>query len=271
MKYYQEYFSMSNGIKIQKVGFGTWQMQDLEILGETISECFRLGLNHIDSAWDYQNESLIKQVLAKTNKKRSEYFVTSKLPSHIKGYDITLEYFNKSLTNFGFEYLDLYLIHAPWPWDDIGRDCTAGNIESWKAMIKLYQQKKIRSIGVSNFSITDLEAIIKATGFIPHVNQIRFFVGCYDKELVDYCHEKGILIEAYSPLGTGKVFDDIIIKQMADKYQVTVAQLCMKYCLQHDTLPIFKTNTISRIKENIDLEFEISKSDMDFLDTLKEE
>ena len=269
MSIYLEHFTLSNGVKIQKVGYGTWQVRDKRVIRTLIPACFKLGLMHIDSAFDYQNEIMIRPVLRESGYKRSDYFITSKLPSHIKGFDITFKYFNESIKRLGLDYLDLYLIHAPWPWSDIGRDCTSGNIESWKAMIELYNAKKIRSIGVSNFSISDLKAIIEATGFVPHVNQVCFFIGHYDHELLKYCQKTGILVEAYSPLGTGKVLSDPDIMRVAKNYNVTVPQLCIRFCLQKGTLPIFKTNHEEYLVSNLKLDFEISDEDIAYLDTLR--
>jgi len=269
MKKYLEHFTLSNGIKIQKVSYGTWQVKENEVLKKLIPTCFDLGLMHIDTAYDYRNEMMIGPILKNSGVKRENYFITSKLASHLKGYDITKKYFKESLDDLQLDYLDLYLIHAPWPWSDIGKDCTDGNIESWKAMIDLYKEGKIRSIGVSNFAIKDIEALISTTGFVPHVNQICFFIGHYDKELIDYCQKKGILIEAYSPLGTGKVLNNETITKMANKYNVTVPQLCIRYCLQHNTLPIFKTNHEEYLRSNLLLDFVISDEDMKFLDILK--
>ena len=270
MKAYQEHFILANGVNIQKLSYGTWQVRDDSVIQKLIPLCFDIGMYHIDTAWDYRNETMIGKALRASKTDRKDYFITSKLPSHIKGFDIAKEYFYSSINDLGLDYLDLYLIHAPWPWSDIGKDCTSGNIEAWKAMIELYNAKKIRSIGVSNFSIKDIEALIDATGFVPHVNQICFYIGHYDRELIEWCQAKGILIEAYSPLGTGRVLTNEDLIRVANKYNVTVPQLCIRYCFQKNTLPIFKTNHEEYLQSNLQIDFVISLEDMNYLDSIKE-
>jgi diketogulonate reductase-like aldo/keto reductase len=165
--------------------------------------------------------------------------------------------------------MDLYLIHAPWPWSHVGKDCEKGNIEVWRALIDLYNQKYIRSIGVSNFEVKHLENIIKATNFIPHVNQIAVFVGYTEKDIREYCIKHNILVEAYSPLATGRLLNNKVLIDMANKYNVSVARLCIRYCLELNTLPLPKSTHRQRIEENIDLDFKISQEDMELLNNIK--
>lgn len=270
-KIFKEDFVLSNGVAIPLVGYGTWQVQDEKVLDTLIPLCMELGLHHIDTAWDYKNETIIGAVIKKHQIPRDQFFITSKLPSHIKGFDITLEYFAKTLKDLQLEYLDLYLIHAPWPWSEIGKDCSQGNVDSFKAMIQLYKEGKIRAIGVSNFSIADLQNIIKHTGFVPHVNQIPFFISHFDRELIKFCQDNGILVEAYSPFGTGRILDNGEIRAMANKYKVSVPQLCLRYCIEHEALPLFKTNHSEYLRSNIELDFAITPKDMEILDNIKRE
>ncbi len=259
-----EFFVLNNGVKIPKVAFGTWQIS-LDDAYESTMLALKAGYRHIDTALAYENETEIGRALKESGIKREEIFVTTKLPAQIKGYDEALEAFDISLKNLGLDYIDLYLIHAPWPWSNIGQDCTKENIESWKAMIKLYNEGKIRSIGVSNFRPENIKPLIDATGFVPQANQIRYFIGNTQKEVVDYCNENNILIEAYSPLATSKLLQDEGVINMAKKYNVTPAQLALRYCIENNTLPLPKSIHEERIKANLDINFNISKEDLEIL------
>lgn len=262
-----EVYVLSNGVKIPKLGFGTWQISNEDAYQATL-DAIKAGYKHIDTAQGYRNEEAIGRALKDAKIERNEIFVTSKLPSHIKGYKQTLASFKKTMKDLQLEVLDLYLIHAPWPWDEIGKDCTEGNIESWKAMIDLYKEGKIRSIGVSNFSITDIQALIEATGFVPHVNQIKFYIGDTQDELVNFCKQNNILVEAYSPLATGRILENEVLKTIALDKKVSVAQLCIRYCLDKGTLALPKTTKYERMVENADLNFTLSPTELKKLDEL---
>lgn len=262
-----EVYTLSNGVNIPKLGFGTWQIPNESAYEATLS-AFKAGYRHIDTAQAYQNEKAIGKALKDSGLKRDEYFVTSKLPAQIKGYQETHDAFKRTMENLQLDVLDLYLIHAPWPWDQMGKDCTQGNIDSWKAMVELYQDGKIRSIGVSNFSPTDMSAIIDATGTVPHVNQIRYYIGDLQDETVSFCHAHNILVEAYSPLATGRILEHPELKAIATEQGVTVAQLCIRYCLQKQTLPLPKTTKEERMFENAAVDFIISPDQMKRLDDL---
>lgn len=260
-------YRLSNGVKIPKLGFGTWQISNEDAYQATL-DAIKAGYKHIDTAQGYRNEEAIGRALKDAKIERNEIFVTSKLPSHIKGYKQTLASFKKTMKDLQLEVLDLYLIHAPWPWDEIGKDCTEGNIESWKAMIDLHKEGKIRSIGVSNFSITDIQALIEATGFVPHVNQIKFYIGDTQDELVNFCKQNNILVEAYSPLATGRILENEVLKTIALDKKVSVAQLCIRYCLDKGTLALPKTTKYERMVENADLNFSLSPTELKKLDEL---
>ena len=262
-----EAYVLSNGVKIPKLGFGTWQISNEDAYQATL-DAIKAGYRHIDTAQGYRNEEAIGRALKDAKIDREDIFVTSKLPSHIKGYKQTLASFKKTMKDLQLEVLDLYLIHAPWPWDEIGKDCTEGNIESWKAMIDLHQEGKIRSIGVSNFSITDIQALIEATGFVPHVNQIKFYIGDTQDELVNFCKKNNILVEAYSPLATGRILENEVLKTIALDKKVSVAQLCIRYCLDKGTLALPKTTKYERMVENADLNFSLSPTELKKLDEL---
>ncbi|HHU55623.1 MAG TPA: aldo/keto reductase [Acholeplasmataceae bacterium] len=252
--------------KIPKVGYGTWQITNKEECINGVLDAIEAGYTHIDTAAAYQNESFIAEALKKGNIDRKNIFITSKLHAAKKGYEVAKEEFYKTLENLQTDYLDLYLIHAPRPWGDIsGIDYMPQNIESWKAFEELYEEGKIKSIGVSNFSIEDLKRLMAETKIKPMVNQIKVHIGHSNTELVEFCQKEGILVEAYSPLATGKIFDYENVQKMAEKYNVSVAQLSIRWCLQKDMLPLPKSVHRDRIFEKIALDFEISKEDMDIL------
>ena len=263
-----KYFVLNNGVKIPAIGFGTWQVADGE---EGYNSCLcalKSGYRHIDTAFAYGNEQSVALALADSGLAREDVFITTKLPADIKTYEGARAHFEASLKNLDTDYIDLYLIHAPWPWSDVGSDCTEGNIEAWKAMIDLYNEGKIRAIGVSNFHVKDIKALVDATGFVPAVNQIRYFVGNTQNEIVDYCKANGILVEAYSPLATGAIVEHGDLSSLADKYGVTVAQLCIRFCIENGTLPLPKSVNEDRIKANLEVDFNISNEDMAYLNSL---
>ena len=262
-------YTLYNGIKIPVIGFGTWQIEEGEEAYNCCLEALKVGYRHIDTAYAYGNEKSVGRAIKDFGIDRKEVFVTTKLPSHIKTYDGCVKHFNESLENLGLEYIDLYLIHAPWPWSNVGLDCKEGNIEVWKAMIDFYNKGLIKSIGVSNFLVRDIIPLIEATGFKPMVNQIRYFIGNTQEEVSSYCEENNILIEAYSPLATGHILENDKLTKLAEKYNVTVAKICLKYCLQKGTLPLPKSTNANRIKSNFELDFDIDDNDMEYLDSLK--
>ncbi|NCA94770.1 MAG: aldo/keto reductase [Epsilonproteobacteria bacterium] len=263
----QDYI-LSNGVAIPKIGFGTWRVKPGKEAYESVLMALRNGYRHIDTATVYKNEKSVGQAIKDSALKREDIFVTTKLPSHVKSFEGAKREFAKSLKRLGLSYVDLYLIHAPWPWIAIGTDHTQGNIEAWKAMIELYNEKKIRAIGVSNFAPSDIEPLIQATGFVPHVNQLPFYVGKPQLENRAYCQKNNILFEAYSPLMSGRVFKLRLVNQLAEKYGVTPAQIALRYTIQQNTLPLPKSTHEGRIINNAELDFVIAPEDMEKLEAL---
>lgn len=265
----ETHFTFHNNVTIPYIGFGTWQIPNDEAY-PAVTMALKNGYMHIDTALAYRNEENVGKAIKDSGLPRESIFLTSKLPASIKGYDETINAFNESLSNLDMDYLDLYLIHAPWPWDEIGKECTKENIETWKAMEKLYHDGKIRAIGVSNFSIKDIQALIDTCDVVPMANQIPFYIGRDQKDLVDFCKKNRILVEAYSPLATGDILINPEIIAMAKKYDVTTAQLSIRYCIEKDTLPLPKSTHESRIIENSQLDFSISPEDIKTLDAIKD-
>ncbi|MBU1093389.1 MAG: aldo/keto reductase [Firmicutes bacterium] len=271
MKTLIQTYTLSNGVKIPKIGFGTWQVPNGDVAYQSVALALKNGYRHIDTAAAYQNEESVGKAIKDSGIPREEIFVTSKLQSHIKTYAGALEAFEKTMEALDIGYLDLYLIHAPWPWNEIGKDCSKGNVLAFKALEKLYNDGRVRAIGVSNFNTKDLDNILEHCAIVPHVNQIGYFIGHNEKETDDYCKAKNILVEAYSPLAIGHLLKNNDIQDMAKKYDVTPAQICIRYCIQKDVAPLPKSTHESRIIENAAVDFEIDAKDMIYLDSINDD
>ncbi len=259
---------LANNVKVPIIGFGTWQIPGGTETYDAVTNALEVGYRHIDTAYAYDNERSVGKAIKDSNVDRKDIFITSKLPSHIKNYDDTIKSFYESLKNLDVDYLDLYLIHAPWPWDEIGKECSEGNALAWEAMIKLYKDGLIKAIGVSNFAVSDIDYIYNKTKFYPHVNQIVFNIEKNQDEMLEYGKKHNIVIEAYSPLGTGKVLSNEILISLAKKYNVTPAQLAIKYTIDCGTVTLPKTVNKTRMIENSSIDFTIDEMDLNKLKNL---
>ena len=199
---------------------------------------------------------------------REEIFVTSKLWNDDKGYENTLAAFNRTLEDLQLEYLDLYLIH--WPIAKASKEnWKEANSESWRALEELYNQGKIKAIGVSNFLEHHLEPLFETAKIKPMVNQIEFHPGMLQKEIVEFCKKHNILVEAWAPFSNGQVLKNPVLKEIADKYEKTVAQLTLRWIIQKGIVPLPKSVTPERIKSNLEVfDFEISAQDVERIDRL---
>jgi diketogulonate reductase-like aldo/keto reductase len=265
-----EDLELANGVRIPRIGFGTWQMPDGGPAHDAVLFALRNGYRHVDTARAYGNEASVGRALRDSGLPRSGVFVTSKLPAEVKSSEAAQEKFEQTMSALALEQLDLYLIHAPWPWNEIGKDCRAGNRAVWKVMERLYTSGRCRAIGVSNFNVADLTDLMDACAIAPHVNQIRFHVGHTQEDVVRFCQERDILVEAYSPLATGRLLGNARIAEIARKYGVSVPRLCIRYTLQRGTLPLPKSTHPEFILQNADVDFAISIDDMAHLDGLKD-
>ncbi|MDR1098827.1 MAG: aldo/keto reductase, partial [Tannerella sp.] len=260
MKSLEDTFELSNGTGIPCIGFGTWQTPDGAVAAESVRLAIETGYRHIDTAAVYGNEKSVGRGIAEAGIAGTELFVTSKLWNTEKGYDRTLRAFDKTMSNLGLDCLDLYLIH----WPAIGHDGPAYNRETWRAFEKLYREKRIRAIGVSNFKPHHLESLMETAEIAPMVNQIEFHPGQMQQETLIFCNKHRILVEAWSPLGTGRMLTNPQLIELAAHYGKSAAQLCIRWCLQNNILPLPKSVTPSRIRENAEVfDFEISREDLD--------
>lgn len=265
-------YELSNGVKIPQIGFGTWQIPNGDAAYLATMHALKAGYTHIDTAAAYGNEASIGQAIKDFKIAREDIFITSKLKAEIKGYNEAKHEFFETIKKLGVDYLDLYLIHAPKPWGSPKdpMDFMDQNIESWKAFVELYQAGYIKSIGVSNFMKEQIEPLIDATGFTPHVDQIYLCPGALQLDTVNYAKEHGILIEAYSPFSTGRLFKISTIHEIAEKYQKTAGQVALRWSLQKGHLPLPKSVTEERIISNLDVfDFVLSKEDMKKIDEIK--
>ena len=264
-----ESFDLANGVHIPRIGFGTWQIPDGDPAYDATLFALQNGYRHVDTARAYGNEASVGRALLDSGLPRSSVFVTSKLPAEVKSGEGAEQKFEETMSALALDQLDLYLIHAPWPWSEIGKDCRAGNRAVWKVMEGLYTSGRCRAIGVSNFNVADLTDLMEASSITPHVNQIRFHVGHTQEEVLRFCRERDILVEAYSPLATGRLLGNTQIDAIARKYGVRVPRLCIRYALQRGTLPLPKSTHPEYILENADIDFAIAADDMASLDGMK--
>ena len=269
MKSITDMYTLTNGVKIPCVGFGTWQVKDGTEAVTSVKTALELGYRHIDTAQVYGNEESVGAAVKQSGVKREDIFITTKLWNDEHGYDKTMAAFEKSMKKMGIDYLDLFLIHWPNPiaFRDQWQKANAG---TWKAFEELYKAGRIRSIGVSNFHKHHIEELLKTAAVTPMVNQIRLCPGDTQDETVEYCRSQGMLLEAYSPLGLGKIFDIKEMQALAAKYNKSIAQIAIRWSLQRGYLPLPKSTHPTRIKENMEVfGFELSESDVELIANLK--
>lgn len=265
-----EFFELSNGLKIPKVGLGTWLIDNDKV--EDVVECaLEAGYRHIDTAQAYGNEEGVGKAIRKSKIARQDLFVTSKIAAEAKTYQEAYDSINETLNKMGLDYLDLMIIHSPQPWQEFRNDKRyfKENQEVWKALETAYQEGKVKAIGVSNFLKDDLENILTSCQIKPMVNQILTHISNTKTELIKYCKENNILVEAYSPIAHGAILKNENIIAMANKYNVSVARLCIRYIIQLGLVALPKASSKEHLIDNFKIDFEISKEDMAVLKSLK--
>lgn len=265
-----ETYTLSNDVTIPKLGLGTWFIDDDQV-ADAVKSAIEIGYRNIDTAQAYGNERGVGEGIRTSGVARDELFVSTKLAAEIKDYDAAVAAIDESLTTMGLDYIDLFLIHAPQPWEDYrGGDYSEGNRAAWRALEEAYQAGKIRAIGVSNFLAEDLDSLIEGSTIAPHVNQLLVHAGNTPFELIAYCESKNILVQGYSPIAHGEILDNQNVAAIAGKYDVSVPQLCIRYTLQLGTQPLPKTANPDHMRTNAQLDFVISDEDMDTLRGLDE-
>lgn len=266
-----ENYTLSNGVQIPKVGFGTWQIPDGTEVYNSVSHALKVGYTHVDTAQIYRNEEGVGRAIADSELAREKIFLTTKIWNDKHDYELAKASIDESLEKLSVEYVDLLLIHWPNPIALRENDAwKAGNAGAWKAMEEAYKLGKVRAIGVSNFMIHHLAALFETAEIKPHVNQVLLAPGCPQEELVSFCRQHGILLEAYSPLGTGSIFDNPIAQELAQKYVKSIAQIALRWSLQKGFLPLPKSVTPNNIEANLQIfDFELSTEDIARLDKVE--
>ena len=260
---------LNNGTKIPLVGFGTYKATEQEGIQSVITALSK-GYSLLDTATIYGNEEAVGKGIKASGVAREDVYITTKLWREQLGYFSTKIEFEKSLERLGVDYIDLYLIH--WPANAKNyKNWQNTNAETWQAMEELQAEGKIKSIGVSNFLEEHLEALLQTAKVIPSVNQIEFHPGYWQPEVVTFCKKQNIAVESWSPLARGKVFGNPILEAIAKIHNKSVAQVCLRWVIQHDVIVIPKSTTPERIEENIDIfDFELSTQEMEQINTLPE-
>ena len=261
MKNLTDTYKLQNGVEIPCIGYGTWQTPNGEVALTAVGEALNVGYRHIDTAAAYKNEASVGEAIRRSGLSREEIFITSKVWNNCRGYEKTMAAFERTVAELGVDYLDLYLIH--WPANALQySDPDALNLDTWRALTELYKAGRIRAIGVSNFKPHHLEPLM-ATEVPPMVNQIEMHPGHEQSDTVGYCRHHGILVEAWSPLGEGRLLADPTLAAIGEKYGKSTAQVCIRWCLQMGVLPLPKTVTPARMQANTDVfDFALSEEDM---------
>lgn len=257
----EKYRTLYNGIKMPSIGFGTYKSGKDEDTARIVKYALEIGYRQIDTASFYGNEVGVGKGIKDSGIKREEIFLVTKLWNDDHGYENTIKAFNKSLEKLQVEYIDLYLIH--WP--------NKLNAETWRAFEYLYKIGKVKAIGVCNFKIGHLEELKATAEIMPMVNQVEIHPLSSKDTMLDYCNKNNIQLVAWSPIMRGKIFSNELIIALAEKYKKTIAEVILRWHIQRGVIPIPKSSNEERIKENIDVfDFEISKEDMDIIDSLNE-
>lgn len=253
-------YTLKNGVKIPAIGYGTWQTPN-DVTAAHVKTALDLGYRHIDTAWGYDNESGVGDGVRASGVKREDIFITTKHWVTFRGYQNTINAVEESLKRLGTDYIDLYLVH--WPCVAASRsDWREINADTWRGFEKMYKDGKLRAIGVSNYEQQHIDALAEHAEIMPMVNQLEFHPGFMQLDNVRYNQSKGILVEAWSPLGSGAVLHDEKLAEIAAKYNKSVAQLCIRFALEYGVLPLPKSTNAERIAQNADVfDFEISAED----------
>ena len=250
-------FILENGTEMPFLGFGTWLVKEEKIILDALAS----GYRHIDTARRYENEKMIGNALQQCGIPRRELFLTSKVWKTDLGYDKTMASFEASLKDLQVQYLDLFLIHWPLPFP--GADWKPLVTESWRALERLYDEGAVRAIGVCNFLPQHLLHVLKTANIVPMIDQFEFHPGYPQYETLQFCQSRGIQAEAWSPLGRGRLLEDPLVLELAKKYGKSPAQICLRFCLQNNVLPLPKSSAPQRMKANLDIfDFEIEQEDI---------
>lgn len=269
---YNEKITLNNGVKIPQLGLGTWFIDD-DKAADAVKAAVELGYRHIDTAQAYGNERGVGEGIRTCGVPREELFVVSKVAAEHKTYEEAKAGIDETLKKMGLDYLDMMIIHSPQPWVEVNQSenrYVEGNRAAWRALEEAYSEGKLKAIGVSNFQIGDLESLMETAEIKPMVNQVLCHISNTPLELIDFCQKNDIAIEAYSPIAHGEILSQPEIKAIADKYGVSVPQLCIRYTLQLGAISLPKTANPEHMESNAKVDFTISAEDMEVLKNFKE-
>lgn len=262
-----EMYTLANGLAIPKLGLGTWLIDD-DNAADAIKAAVECGYRLIDTAQAYGNERGVGEGVRSCSVPRESLFVGSKVAAEHKSYESAARSIDETLTKMGLNYLDQMIIHSPQPWVEVNQSdnrYVEGNRAAWRALEDAYKAGKVKAIGISNFQVGDIESLLETAEIKPMVNQILVHISNTPLELVNYCQKNGIAVEAYSPIAHGEILHQPDIQAMADKYGVSVPQLCIRYTLQLGTVSLPKTGNPEHMRTNAAVDFEISAVDMETL------
>ncbi|MDO4301869.1 MAG: aldo/keto reductase [Clostridia bacterium] len=262
-------YKLLNGVEIPKLGLGTWFIDD-DRVEQAVIDAINIGYRHIDTAQAYGNEAGVGAGIRSCGVPREKIFVTTKVAAEEKTYNDAANSIDKSLLKMGLDYIDMMIIHSPQPWKEWrgNKRYFEENKEVWRALEDAYKVGKLRAIGVSNFLVDDLKNIMSDCTIKPMVNQILSHIGNTPVELIEFCNENGILTEAYSPIAHGEAIKNDVIVNMANRYNVSAAQLCIKYVIELGMVALPKASNIVHMKDKAKLNFSISDIDMEKLKKL---
>lgn len=263
----KEYTVLNNGVKMPNLAFGTFKVNEDDDV-QIILNAINVGYRHFDTAAFYNTEEALGKAIKKSGIPREEFFITTKVWKTSMGYEGAKKSFEESLEKLDMDYVDLLLIH--WPRPDAESDWKKLDIETWKAFEEIYKEGKVKAIGVSNFLNHHMQNILDNCEVVPMVNQIEFHPGYIQKDVVDFDKEHGIVVEAWSPLGRERVLKEPLLKEISEKYGKSVAQVCLAFALQMDVVPLPKTSSIERMKQNMDINFELEKEDFEKILNMEE-
>lgn len=267
----KETYTLANGVKIPKLGLGTWFIAD-EKAAQAVCDAVRAGYRHFDTAQAYENERGVGEGIRTCGISRDELFVTTKLAAEAKTYQEAVAAIDGSLKAMGLDYIDMMLIHSPQPWAEFREEnrYEEGNREAWRALEEAYRAGKLRAIGVSNFEKQDIDSLLAGSSVAPMVNQLLAHVSNTPFDLIAYSEKKGMLVEAYSPVAHGEMLKNSSVQEIAAKYSVSIPQLCIRYILQLGLLPLPKTANPEHMLVNAEVDFVISDADMEALKAMEQ-
>ena len=268
---FNETYTLSNEVKIPKLGLGTWFIPDDKVT-QAVCDAVKLGYRHFDTAQAYENEHGVGEGIRTCGIPREELFVTTKLAAEVKTYQEAVSAIDGSLKTMGLDYIDMMLIHSPQPWTQFREEnrYEEGNWEAWRALEEAYKAGKLRAIGVSNFEKQDIDSLLAGCTVAPMVNQVLTHVSNTPFDLIQYSESKGMLVEAYSPVAHGEMLKNGAVQRIAAKYGVSIPQLCIRYILQLGLLPLPKTANPEHMRSNAEVDFVISDADMETLKTMEQ-